>query len=61
MKKSKNEKKLEREEKKKIKIENKKKIDKMTVATKIIAALMAIMMILAVGASFMYYLIRMFR
>ena len=48
-----------KEEKKKVKIENKKKIDKMGIATKIIAALMAILMIGGMAASFVYYLLRM--
>lgn len=43
------------------KVKNKKKIDKMGVATKIIAALMAFFMIGGVIASFVYYLLRMFK
>ena len=44
---------------KKTKNENKKKIDQMGIATKIIAALMAILMIGGIAASFIYYLLRM--
>ena len=57
-----NKKKL-KEEKKKMKEEkkkNRKKIDKMQVATKIIAALMAVFMVVGIGATFIYYIIRMF-
>lgn len=46
---------------KKVKSENKKSIDKMGIATKIIAALMAFFMIGGVIASLAYYLIRMFK
>lgn len=38
----------------------KKKVDKMRIATRIIAGLMAILMILGIGASFMYYILKMF-
>ena len=50
-----------REKKEKIKNENKKKIDKMRIATKIIASIMAFLMIGGLAASFVYYLIRMFK
>lgn len=58
--------KMNKEEKKRLKEENKKikkatrrKLDKMQIATKIIAGIMAILMILGMAASFIYYLIRM--
>lgn len=38
----------------------KKKVDKMRIATRIIAGLMAILMIIGIGASFMYYILKMF-
>lgn len=38
--------------------ENKKKIDKMQLATRIIAAIMAFLMIGGLAASFVYYLLR---
>ena len=41
--------------------EKKKKIDKMGIATKIIAGLMAFFMIGGVLASLVYYLLRMFK
>lgn len=57
---------MDKEEKKRLKEENKKikkatrrKLDKMQIATKIIAGIMAILMILGMAASFIYYLIRM--
>lgn len=56
---NKEEKKLARAEKKKIKKESKRKIDKMRLATQIIAGLMAILMILGIGASFLYYFLKM--
>lgn len=56
---SKEEKKLLKEEKKKIKRANKKKIDKMRLATQIIASLMAILMLIGIGASFLYYFFKM--
>ena len=43
------------------KVKNKKKIDKMGVATKIIAGLMVFFMIGGVVASFVYYLLRVFK
>ena len=43
------------------KVKNKKKIDKMGVATKVIAGLMAFFMIGGVVASFVYYLLRVFK
>ena len=43
------------------KVKNKKKIDKMGVATKIIAGLMAFFMVGSVIAGFAYYLIRLFK
>ena len=46
---------------KKVKNENKRKIDKMGIATKIIAGIMAFFMIGGVVASFVYYLLRMFK
>ena len=48
------------EEKKKRKNTNRKKIDKMQLATKIIAATMAIFMVVGIGATVIYYIIRMF-
>ena len=56
---SKEEKKKLKEENKKRKKANKKKIDKMKLATQIIAALMAILMILGIAASFLYYFLKM--
>ena len=56
---NKKEKKLAKEEKKRIKKESKKKVDKMRLATQIISGLMAILMILGIGASFMYYILKM--
>ena len=56
---NKEEKKLARAEKKKIKKESKRKVDKMRLATQIIAGLMAILMILGIGASFLYYFLKM--
>lgn len=53
---SKEEKKLLKEEKKKT---NKKKVDKMRLATQIIASLMAILMVIGIGASFLYYFLKM--
>ena len=47
--------------KKEVKNVEKKKIDKMRIATKIIAGIMALLMILGIGASFIYYMIRMFK
>ena len=41
--------------------EKKKKIDKMGIATKIIAGLMAFFMVGSVVAGFAYYLVRLFR
>ena len=38
----------------------KKRIDKGKIATKIIAAMMAILMVLGIGFTLIYYLIRMF-
>ena len=38
----------------------KKKIDKGKIATRIIAAVMAILMVLGIGFTLIYYLIRMF-
>ena len=43
------------------KVKNKKKIDKMGVATKIIAGLMAFFMVGSVISCFVYYLIRLFK
>ncbi len=37
----------------------KRKVDKMRIITKVIAGLMAILMILGIGASFMYYILKM--
>lgn len=37
----------------------KKKVDKMRIVTRIIAGLMAILMILGICASFMYYILKM--
>lgn len=59
MKKDKEEKKLVREETKRIKKASKKRVDKMRLATQIIAALMAILMVIGIGASFMYYILKM--
>lgn len=59
MKESKEDKKLGKEEKKKSKKQNKKKIDKMRLATQIIAGIMAFLMILGIAASFLYYFLRM--
>lgn len=56
---TKEERKKLKEENKKIKKASKKKIDKMRLATKIIAALMAFLMILGIGASFLYYFLKM--
>ena len=56
---SKEEKKILKEEKKKMKKENKKKVDKMRLATQIIAGLMVIFMILGIAASCIYYFLRM--
>ena len=58
----KEEKKLSKEEKKIAKQErkaNKKKVDKMQLATRIIALIMALLMILGIGASFLYYFLKM--
>ncbi len=46
---------------KNVKSESKRKIDKMRIATKIIAGLMAFFMIGGVLASLIYYLIRYFK
>ena len=57
----KEEKKLSKEEKKIAKKErkaNKKKVDKMQLATRIIALIMALLMILGIGASFLYYFLK---
>ena len=57
----KEEKKLSKEEKKISKQErkaNKKKVDKMQLATRIIALIMALLMILGIGASFLYYFLK---
>ena len=54
-------KKILKEEKKKVKKENKKKVDKTRIITKIIALLMVIFMVMGVAASFIYYMVRMFR
>lgn len=56
---SKEEKNLLKEEKKKIKKANKKRVDKMRLATQIIAGLMAGLMIIGIGASFLYYFLKM--
>lgn len=56
---SKEERKKLKEENKKIKKANKKKIDKMRLATQIIAGLMAILMVIGIGASFLYYFLKM--
>ncbi len=56
---SKEEKEILKGEKKKIKKANKKKIDKMRLATQIIASLMAILMVIGIGASFLYYFLKM--
>lgn len=56
---SKEEKNLLKEEKKKMKKANKKKVDKMRLATQIIASLMAILMLIGIGASFLYYFLKM--
>ena len=58
-KKSKEEKKLLKEEKKKMKKANKKKVDKMRLATQIIAGLMAVFMIVGIAATCIYYFLRM--
>lgn len=57
---------MDKEEKKRLKEENKKikkatrrKLDKMQIATKIIAGIMAILMILGMAGSLIYYLIIM--
>ena len=47
--------------KEKVKNESKKKIDKMQIATRIIAGLMAFLMIGGLAASFVYYLLRTIR
>ena len=57
----KEEKKLSKEEKKISKQErkaNKKKVDKMQLASRIIALIMALLMILGIGASFLYYFLK---
>ena len=51
--------KKDQEEKNKVKKANKKKIDKMRLATQIIAGLMAALMVIGIGASFFYYFLRM--
>lgn len=58
----KEEKKLSKEEKKIAKQErkaNKKKVDKMQLATRIIALIMALLMVIGIGASFLYYFLKM--
>ena len=58
----KKEKKLSKEEKKIAKQErkaNKKKVDKMQLATRIIALIMALLMVIGIGASFLYYFLKM--
>ena len=55
------EKKRLKQEEKMIKKATKKKLDKMQIATKIVASLMAIIMILAVGTTVIYYVLRMMR
>lgn len=58
----KEEKKLSKEEKKISKQErkaNKKKVDKMQLATRIIALIMALLMVIGIGASFLYYFLKM--
>ena len=58
----KEEKKLSKEEKKIVKQErkaNKKKVDKMQLATRIIALIMALLMVIGIGASFLYYFLKM--
>ncbi len=57
--KNKEDKKRIKQESIKAKKENKKKIDKMRLATRIIAGLMAFLMILGIAASFLYYFLRM--
>ena len=57
----KEENKLSKEEKKIAKQErkaNKKKVDKMQLVTRIIALIMAFLMILGIGASFLYYFLK---
>ena len=57
----KEEKKLSKEEKKIAKQDrkaNKKTVDKMQLATRIIALIMALLMILGIGASFLYYFLK---
>ena len=57
----KEEKKLSKEEKKIAKQErkaNKKKVDKMQLATRIIALIMALLMVIGIGASFLYYFLK---
>ena len=58
----KEEKKLSKDEKKIAKQErkaNKKKVDKMQLATRIIALIMALLMVIGIGASFLYYFLKM--
>lgn len=50
----KEEKKIAKQERK----ANKKKVDKMQLATRIIALIMALLMILGIGASFLYYFLK---
>lgn len=50
---------MKKDNKKDIKKVEKKKVDTMRLATQIIAGLMAILMILGIGASFMYYVLKM--
>lgn len=37
----------------------KKQVDKMRIATRVIAAIMAILMVVGIGASFLYYFLKM--
>lgn len=56
--------KMEKEEKKKLKQEKKakrRKMDKMELSKKIIASMMAIIMIVGMGTTFVYYILRMMR
>ncbi len=56
---TKEEKRVVKAEKKEMKKKNKKKIDKMRIATKIIASIMAMLMILGIAGSFLYYFLRL--